>query len=54
VVPGAVVVTPLEQGVVGWAVTQAQRELAAPNTPPAAVPQALMTQLMALDWMAED
>jgi hypothetical protein len=36
-------------GVVGLALAQAQRELAAPNTPPADVPQALMTQFRALD-----
>jgi hypothetical protein len=36
-------------GVVGLALAQAQREFAAPNTPPAEAPQALMTQLMALD-----
>jgi hypothetical protein len=52
--PGAVVVAPLEQGVVGWAVTQAHREFAAPNTPPAEAPQALITQPIALDWIAED
>jgi hypothetical protein len=41
-------------GVVGLALAQAQRELAAPNTEPAVAPQALITQFRAADWMAED
>lgn len=49
VVPGGVVVTPLEHGVVGWALAQAQRELAAPKTAPADAPQALITQFRAAD-----
>jgi len=41
-------------GVVGLALAQAQRELAAPKTLPAEAPQALMTQFRAADWIAED
>ena len=41
-------------GVVGLALAQAQRELAAPRTLPAETPQALITQFKAADWIAED
>jgi hypothetical protein len=41
-------------GVVGLALAQAQRELAAPKTLPAEAPQALITQYSAADWIAED
>jgi hypothetical protein len=41
-------------GVVGFALAQSQRELAAPRTLPAEAPQALITQLKAADWIAED
>lgn len=44
----------LEHFVVGWAVTQAHREFAAPRTFPAEAPHALITQFNAADWMAED
>jgi hypothetical protein len=36
-------------GVVGLALAHAQREFAAPNTPPAEAPQAFITQPMAFD-----
>jgi len=42
--PAEVVRAPVEQGVVGLAVTQAQRELAAPRTAPIEAPQLLITQ----------
>jgi hypothetical protein len=42
--PAEVVMAPVEQGVVGWAVTHAQRELAAPKTAPTDAPQLLITQ----------
>jgi hypothetical protein len=41
-------------GVVGLALAQAQRELAAPKTLLAEAPQALITQFIAADWIAED
>lgn len=41
-------------GVVGLALAQAHRELAAPRTFPAETPQALITQFRAADWIAED
>ncbi len=44
VVSGAVIVATLEQGVVGWAVTQAQREPAEASTAPTEAPQLLITQ----------
>ena len=39
-----VAIVPVEQGVVGLAVTQAQRELAAPKTAPIDAPQLAITQ----------
>lgn len=42
--PVEVVTAPVEQGVVGEAVTQAQRELAAPKTAPIDAPQLVITQ----------
>jgi hypothetical protein len=42
--PAEVVIAPVEQGVVGFAVTQAQRELAAPRTAPIDAPQLVITQ----------
>ena len=42
--PVGVVRAPVEQGVVGLAVTQAQRELAAPRTAPSDAPQPAITQ----------
>ena len=44
----------LEHFVVGWAITQAHRGLAAPKTFPAEAPHALITQFSAADWIAED
>jgi hypothetical protein len=44
----------LEHLVVGWAVTQAHREFAAPKTLPAEAPHALITQFSAADWIAAD
>ena len=41
-------------GDVGFALAQAQRELAAPKTLPAETPQAFSTQFKAADWIAED
>jgi hypothetical protein len=43
-VPAEVVIAPAGQGVVGFAVTQAHRELAAPKTAPIDAPQLLITQ----------
>jgi len=41
-------------GVVGLALAQAHRELAAPKTFPAEAPHALITQFSAADWIAAD
>jgi hypothetical protein len=41
-------------GVVGLALAQAQRELAAAKTLPAEAPQAPITQVNAAAWIAED
>jgi hypothetical protein len=46
-VVGVAVALTAVHGVVGLALAQAQRELAAPNTEPAVAPQALITQFRA-------